>query len=106
MMADYVDRHNDLTLAGIVRELYELSDTLANTKPDIILLDLIIPQGAPSDFHFGIIPPTIMVIVVSAIPSHSYTGILPTTIAAELLKPVSYEHFADCIDQQIENNKS
>src|SRR3546814_10730406 len=84
LMADYVGRRNDLELAGIVQQLSELAEALTTTDPDIVFLDLILPQGAPSDFHFGLIAPTVKVVVVSAIPIRSFQGTLPRAISAEL----------------------
>lgn len=106
MMADYVGRRKELTLVGIVQELNELPYALGATQPDIAFLDLVIPQGAPSDFHFGLIPPTVTVVVVSAIPTASFNGTLPPTVAEELLKPVSYESFNACINRIIKRLKS
>lgn len=108
MMAGYVGRHNELALVGIVQQISELANALAATEPDIVFLDLIIPQGAPTDFHFGLIPPEVTVVVVSAIPITLFDSALPPTVADELLKPVSYETFNDCIDRIIErlNRKS
>jgi|SRR5690606_1245984 len=98
MMAGYVGRRSDLELAGIVQQLDELPDALITAEPDIVFLDLIIPQGAPSGFHFGLIPASVTVVIVSAIPVHAFHGILPQGIVAELLKPLSYENFDTCID--------
>ncbi|MEC3878627.1 response regulator [Parapedobacter sp. 10938] len=102
LMADYVGRRKELTLVGVVQELYEVPDALSATQPDIAFLDLVIPQGSPSDFHFGLIPPTVIVVVVSAIPLALFNRALPPTVVDELPKPVSYEHFNDCIDRIIE----
>jgi pilus assembly protein CpaE len=39
-MADVVKTERDMTFLGVVRDLSELPETIARTKPDIILLDL------------------------------------------------------------------
>lgn len=106
MMADYIGRREDLALVGVAQQLSDLPHVLATIKPDIVFLDLVIPTGEASDFHFGLFPAEISVVVVSAIPTGYFKGILPANIVFELLKPVSRESFENCVDQIISLLKS
>lgn len=98
MMTDYIYRRDDLSLAGVVQERCDIPNALHLTKPDIVFLDLVIPAGAPCGFHFGLFPTNVAVVVVSATTTDCFTEQLPPIIAHELLKPVSFADFEQCID--------
>ncbi len=98
MMADYIGRFPNLLLVGVIQELNDIPQAMAIEKPDVVFLDLVLPAGEPSDFHFGLFGKHVTVVVVSAIPTVSFAGIAPKAVAFELLKPVSFESFAKCID--------
>lgn len=105
MMEDYIGRREDLELLGVGTELLEVIGLLENHQPSIIFLDLIIPPGVSACYHFGKIPITSSVVVVSGIPLSHYTGVLPKANIYELPKPVSFESFDKCVDEVLNKRK-
>lgn len=101
MMVDYISRRGDLELLGIGTELSEVIDLLEEYSPAIIFLDLVIPPGESAGYHFGKLPVTSIIVVVSGIPLSQYKGVLPKGDIYELTKPVSFASFDKCIDEVI-----
>ncbi|SDL77388.1 putative two-component response-regulatory protein YehT [Sphingobacterium mizutaii] len=99
MMEDYIGRRKDLKLVGICHQLSEIKEIVEKHKPAIIFLDLKIPIGDATDFHYGMLPKTASIVVVSGIPLNYYKGELPTGDIFELSKPVSFECFDRCVDK-------
>jgi len=105
MMEDYIGRRGDLELLGVGTELSEVMDLLENHTPSIIFLDLVIPPGDAAGYHFGKLPATSSIVVVSGIPLGHYSGILPKGDIYELPKPVSFESFDRCVNEVLNKRK-
>lgn len=103
MMTDYIGRRDELLMVGIVQERCEILGALNLTKPDIVFLDLVIPSGGPSGFHFGLFPTSLAVVVVSATSTDCFTEQLPPIVTYQLLKPISFNDFEACIDRIIQH---
>lgn len=105
MMEDYIARRDDLELIGIASQLADLEEIVKKSDPSIIFLDLVIPIGKSTEFHFGQLPKTASIVVISAMPLTHYTGELPKGEIFELYKPISFENFDRCIDEVIVKRK-
>lgn len=105
MMEDYIGRREDLELLGVGTELSEVKGLLENHQPSIIFLDLVIPPGISAGYHFGKLPATSTIVVVSGIPLSHYTGVLPKADIYELPKPVSFESFDKCVDEVLNKRR-
>lgn len=106
MMEDYIGRRKDLELLGVGTELSEVIDLFENHKPSIIFLDLVIPPGESAGYHFGKLPSTSSIVVVSGMPLSHFNGVLPKGDIYELPKPVSFESFDRCVDEVLNRRKS
>lgn len=105
MMEDYIGRREDLELLAVGTELSQVMDLLENYKPAIIFLDLVIPPGESAGYHFGKLPVTSSIVVISGMPLSHYNGILPKGDLYELPKPVSFESFDRCVDEVLNKRK-
>lgn len=106
MMEDYISRRPDLELVAIASEMSEIQGLVAEHLPSIIFLDLVLPIGTSTGFHFGMLPETSSIVVVSGVPLSHYKGKLPKGEIFELLKPVSFENFERCINKVLLNRPS
>lgn len=105
MMEDYIGRREDLELLGVGTELAEVMDLLESHNPSIIFLDLVIPLGKSVGYHFGRLPATSSIVVVSGMPLNHYSGSLPKGDLYELPKPVSFESFDRCVNKVLDKRK-
>lgn len=105
MMQDYIGRRKDLELIGIGTELSEAMELFEQHKPAIIFLDLVIPPGESAGYHFGKLPATSSVVVVSGMPLSHFDGVLPEGDLYELSKPFSFESFDKCVDRVLKKRK-
>lgn len=101
MMEDYVGRRKDLKLVCVGSQLSEIKKLIDEHNPSIIFLDLGIPIGQSTDFHYGMFPKSTTIIIVSAIPLNLYQGELPKGEIYELPKPVSFECFDRCVNEAL-----
>jgi len=101
MIEDCIAHRADLEVAGIATELAELKEMVGRFVPDIIFLDFIIPPGNAQGFHFGMLPKSSSIVVISAIPPHQFDGAQYLSNPYELLKPVSIAAFDRCMEQVI-----
>lgn len=99
MMEDYISRKDELILEGIGSELSEVRKLVEQLTPSIIFLDLIIPPGESKGFHWGKLPQSSYIVLISAIPLFLYKGPLPKGPIFELPKPISYENFNRCVEK-------
>ncbi|TYR37422.1 hypothetical protein FXV77_05305 [Sphingobacterium phlebotomi] len=99
MMQDYIGRRHELELVAIASEMSEIQPLVAAYFPAIIFLDLVLPIGKSTGFHFGMLPQTASIVIVSGVPLTHYHGELPKGKIFELPKPVSFESFERCVDE-------
>ncbi|WP_134089792.1 response regulator [Olivibacter sp. XZL3] len=105
MMEDYIGRRDDLVLLGVAIEVADVRIFLEMHAPCIIFLDLVIPPGESLGFHWGMLPSSSAIVVVSGIPLSEYRGPLPNGELFELRKPFSFESFDRCVDRVLNRRK-
>ncbi|RKE42569.1 hypothetical protein [Sphingobacterium detergens] len=103
MLQDYIGRRNDLFLVGTASQQSEIQSLLKICSPKLIFLDLVIPFGDANDFNYSKFPESSILVIISATPLNYYKGDIPFGEKHELLKPISFENFNNCVDNILRN---
>lgn len=98
ILIDHVNRIPFLRLAGVAYNVMEAAELIEQTRPNIILLDINLPQINGLDWIETFDLQEINVIVTTANPNYTHNNTHPNVIDY-LPKPIRFEQFAKAVNR-------
>ena len=103
VLIKYISLLPDVELIGCSNNASEAISFLHSNKPDLIFLDINMPELSGIEFLKTLINPPI-VIITTAYSEYALEG-YEYAVCDYLLKPIRYERFLKAINKAIEYNK-
>lgn len=100
ILAGYIAQHKSLTLTGSFSNATEAKEFLQHHVPDLLLLDIEMPEINGIDFLSNLSHPPITVFT-TAFRDYAFEG-YELGVIDFLLKPISYERFSKAVDKVTE----
>jgi len=90
-LADYVTEIDQLKLVGLCKNAIEANNLMAETKVDLIFLDIQMPKLSGLEFIRSLENPP-LIIICTAYPSYAIEG-YDLNVLDYLVKPITYQRF-------------
>lgn len=99
LIGSYAERTPALSLCGVFTSAQEAYPVIASGEIDLLFLDIQMPQLSGMEF-VSLLPPTTMVVFVTAYDNYAIDGIKVNAVDY-LLKPVSYPEFLGAVNRAL-----